>query len=78
MGTFNRETDIAWDAQDNSYVSDGYGNSRVVKIAKDGTWVKVVGTTVPARISSLRLMASPRTRRHGLCRRPRQLPHPGL
>jgi len=44
MGTFNRETDIAWDPQDNMYVSDGYGNSRVVKIAKDGTWVKTVGT----------------------------------
>jgi len=44
MGTFNRETDIAWDPQDNMYVSDGYGNSRVVKIAKDGTWVKAVGT----------------------------------
>src|SRR5260370_815283 len=44
MGTFTRETDVAWDAQDNSYVSDGYGNSRVVKIAKDGTWVKAVGT----------------------------------
>src|SRR5438093_10594379 len=37
MGTFNRETDIAFDAQDNMYVSDGYGNSRFVKIAKDGT-----------------------------------------
>src|SRR5579863_6693985 len=44
MGTFDRETDIAWDPQDNMYVSDGYGNSRVVKIAKDGTWVKAVGT----------------------------------
>src|SRR5262245_15702728 len=44
MGTFNRETDIAWDAQDNMYVSDGYGNSRFVKIAKDGTWIKAVGT----------------------------------
>ena len=44
MGTFNRETDIAWDSQDNAFVSDGYGNSRVVKIAKDGTWVKAVGT----------------------------------
>src|SRR5579864_909407 len=44
MGTFNRETDIAWDTQDNMFVSDGYGNSRVVKIAKDGTWVKAVGT----------------------------------
>jgi hypothetical protein len=44
MGTFNRPTDVAWDTQDNIYVSDGYGNSRVVKIAKDGTWVKTVGT----------------------------------
>jgi hypothetical protein len=44
MGTFNRETDIAWDPQDNMYVSDGYGNSRVVKIGKDGTWEKAVGT----------------------------------
>jgi hypothetical protein len=44
MGTFNRESDIAFDGQDNMYVSDGYNNSRVVKIAKDGTWVKAVGT----------------------------------
>src|SRR4029077_10343388 len=44
MGTFNRETDIAWDKDDNMFVSDGYGNSRVVKINKDGTWVKAVGT----------------------------------
>src|SRR6202790_4523460 len=44
MGTFNRETDIAWDTQDDSFVSDGYGNSRVVKISKDGTWIKAVGT----------------------------------
>src|ERR1700739_2906796 len=44
MGTFNRETDIAWDANDNAFVSDGYGNSRVVKISKDGVWVKAVGT----------------------------------
>jgi hypothetical protein len=44
MGTFNRETDITWDPQDNMYVSDGYGNSRVVKISKDGVWMKAVGT----------------------------------
>jgi 6-bladed beta-propeller protein len=43
-GTFNRQTDVAWDAQDNIFVADGYNNSRVVKIAKDGTWVKTVGT----------------------------------
>jgi hypothetical protein len=44
MGTFNRETDLAWDPQDNIYVADGYNNSRVVKISKDGVWLKQVGT----------------------------------
>jgi hypothetical protein len=44
MGTFGRPTDVAWDAQDNIFVSDGYINSRFVKIAKDGTWVKALGT----------------------------------
>src|SRR5580658_1445164 len=44
MGTFNRETDIAWDPQDNMYISDGYGNSRFVKIDKNGNWIKWVGT----------------------------------
>src|SRR5580698_7650820 len=39
-GTFNRETDVTWDSQDNIYVSDGYGNSRLAKMRKDGTWVK--------------------------------------
>jgi hypothetical protein len=44
MGTFDRETDIAWDPQGNMYVSDGYGNSRIVKISKEGVWLKTVGT----------------------------------
>jgi NHL repeat len=44
LGSFNRPTDIAWDAQDNMYISDGYGNSRFVKITKDGDWVKAIGT----------------------------------
>jgi NHL repeat len=44
MGTFDRETDIAFDKDDDMYVSDGYGNSRVVKISKDGNWIKAVGT----------------------------------
>jgi hypothetical protein len=43
-GTFNRQTDLAWDAQDNIYVADGYNNSRVVKLGKDGSWIKTVGT----------------------------------
>ena len=44
MGTFNRPTDIAWAPNGDFFVSDGYGNSRAVKIAKDGTWLKAVGT----------------------------------
>jgi len=44
MGTFNRPTDVTWNPQGDIFVSDGYNNSRVVKIAKDGTWVKAVGT----------------------------------
>ena len=44
MGTFNRPTDVTWDTQDNIFISDGYGNSRFVKIAKDGVWQKAVGT----------------------------------
>ena len=43
-GTFGRPTDVAFDSKDNIYVSDGYNNSRVAKVAKDGTWVKAVGT----------------------------------
>ena len=44
MGSFNRPTDVTWDTQDNIFVSDGYNNSRVVKISKDGRWVKALGT----------------------------------
>jgi hypothetical protein len=43
-GTFGRPTDVAFDSKDNIFVSDGYTNSRVAKIAKDGTWVKAVGS----------------------------------
>ncbi len=34
--SFHRETDVAWDPQDNIFVSDGYGDSRVVKYDKTG------------------------------------------
>ncbi len=33
---FDRPTDVAWDAAGNIFVSDGYGNSRVVKYDKNG------------------------------------------
>jgi len=44
VGTFNRPTDVAWDSHENVFVTDGYGNSRVVKIAPGGHWLKWVGT----------------------------------
>jgi DNA-binding beta-propeller fold protein YncE len=43
INIFNRPTDIAWDAAGNGYISDGYNNSRVVKVDKDGNWVKSWG-----------------------------------
>ena len=41
---FNQPTDIAWDAQGNMYISDGYQNSRVAKVDKNGDWVKSWGS----------------------------------
>jgi hypothetical protein len=42
--TFHRPTDIAWDPQGNIFISDGYGDSRVVKYDKNGRFLKSVGT----------------------------------
>ncbi|MGH9447611.1 MAG: peptidyl-alpha-hydroxyglycine alpha-amidating lyase family protein [Terriglobia bacterium] len=44
VGEFDRPTDVAWDSQGNIFVSDGYGNSRIVKISPGGRWLKEVGT----------------------------------
>jgi DNA-binding beta-propeller fold protein YncE len=43
-GQFRQVTDVAWDAAGNTYISDGYINSRVGKVDKNGTWVKSWGT----------------------------------
>jgi DNA-binding beta-propeller fold protein YncE len=40
---FNMPTDVAFDSLDNIYVSDGYGNSRIVKFAPDGVFLKAWG-----------------------------------
>jgi len=41
--SFNRPTDVAWDAAGNIFVSDGYGDSRVVKYDKNGRFLKSAG-----------------------------------
>ncbi|HEV2287576.1 MAG TPA: peptidyl-alpha-hydroxyglycine alpha-amidating lyase family protein [Candidatus Acidoferrales bacterium] len=38
-GLFRQVTDVAWDAAGNTYISDGYINSRVAKVDKDGNWL---------------------------------------
>jgi streptogramin lyase len=43
-GRFRLPTDVTWDAQGNSYFSDGYWNSRVGKADKDGVWLKSWGS----------------------------------
>ena len=42
-GRFRQVTDVAWDAAGNTYISDGYINSRVAKVDKDGDWLKSWG-----------------------------------
>src|SRR6516225_2929117 len=42
-GEFRQVTDMAWDAAGNTFISDGYINSRIAKIDKDGNWIKSWG-----------------------------------
>jgi hypothetical protein len=43
-GYFNQPTDVAWDAQGNSYFTDGYINSRVAKASNRGEWMASWGS----------------------------------
>ena len=42
-GLFRQVTDMAWDAADDTFISDGYINSRVAKYDKNGKWIKSFG-----------------------------------
>ena len=41
---FNKPTDVAFSKNGDIYVTDGYGNSRVVKLDRDGNFIKAWGT----------------------------------
>src|SRR3984885_12294347 len=42
-GYFRQVTDVAWDKAGNTFISDGYINSRVAKVSRDGDWLKSFG-----------------------------------
>lgn len=42
-GMFRQVTDMAWDKAGNTYISDGYVNSRIAKVDKSGNWIKSWG-----------------------------------
>ncbi len=56
---FDRPTDVGWDAAGNIFVSDGYGNSRVVKYDKNGKFVTSVGSkgSAPGQLNLPHTMA---------------------
>jgi hypothetical protein len=43
-GRFRQPTDVTWDPAGDIFISDGYINSRVAKLNKDGDWVASWGT----------------------------------
>ncbi len=42
-GLFRQVTDVAWNANGDTFISDGYINSRVAKVDKNGVWLKSWG-----------------------------------
>src|SRR5438876_7764044 len=42
-GRFRQVTDVTWDPAGNTYISDGYINSRVAKVDSSGNWLKPWG-----------------------------------
>jgi len=52
-GQFRQPTDVAWDAEGNIYISDGYINSRVAKFTRDGDWVASLGEPGSGKLGNL-------------------------
>ncbi len=62
-GQFRQVTDMTWDAAGNTYISDGYINSRVAKVDKNGKWLKSFGEPGDKLGSSILRTALRRMRR---------------
>ena len=78
-GRFRQPTDVTWDPAGDIFISDGYINSRVAKLSKDGDWLKSWGDARQGRRPvQHRSQHRRRCQGHPLCRRPRQPPHPGV
>ena len=43
-GMFRQVTDVTWDRAGNGYISDGYINSRIAKVSREGAWLGSWGT----------------------------------
>jgi hypothetical protein len=57
---FNGPTDVAWDAQGNIFISDGFGNARVAKFDKNGKFLKSWGSrgSEPGQFNNPRSLAT--------------------
>ena len=54
-GLFRQVTDMTWDSAGNTYISDGYINSRVARYDRDGNWLGTFGEpgSGPGQFSTL-------------------------
>jgi DNA-binding beta-propeller fold protein YncE len=59
-GRFRQPTDVAWDPEGNTYIADGYINSRVAKVDKNGNWLKSWGGpgTEPGQFNTVHSIAA--------------------
>src|SRR5579863_1063409 len=59
-GMFRQVTDVTWDRAGNTYISDGYINSRVGKVDKEGNWLMSFGEpgSGPGQLSTPHSIAS--------------------
>ncbi len=59
-GFFRQVTDMTWDSRGNTYISDGYINSRVAKIDPNGHWLKSWGSpgSEPGQFNTLHSIAA--------------------